>query len=427
MGPKRDFINWLANQRADRGDIRAQQRNRASDLRRSLENILFGGNSNGKKRIFSAFNVTAQSPNTSLVDVSAGVAFGGERLVDESIELGVIFGNDTLSEKSLNFGALGAATYTIWLRFSFDPGEAGSRVFFDPVTEDEVGQTVNTVLVHDWDVVIATASPGDEWQPLVSVAWGGATIAGGDITQLQFKFFEGDAAASYPHVWGDGGFDRNVNRQVHGISHFYDWVHAMRRQIEEIFDSALGTKWYEIPPSNLKEARDHIDEDTNPHGSVLIQGAITTDTITRPSPENRFYGVAAGAMLHSYEDSSEDGHVNCSGAVSRYLRASIHLPDGATVVAFRSYGVSYTATQVDAGGYLARLKRSNGNSDTMAGQVVTDVPVGTYLQEDLTINFATIDNELYDYFVMIDMQVAGPASGALFAAEVQATILQYDK
>lgn len=431
MGPRRNFINWISNQRADLGDIRAQQRNRASDLRRTVENLLFGANTDTQQRTFGGFNVTAQSPVTSLVDISAGAAFGGERLEDESIELGVIFGTDTALEKSLNFGVLAVATYTIWLRFSHDPGEAGSRVLFDPATETEIGITHDVELVNDWDVVISVASPGDEWQPLATVAWNGATIAAGDITQAQDTFFEGDAATGYPHEWGDGVNDRNVDRQRRGVKYFYQFVHAVRRQIEEIFDDGLTLKWYEVPPSNLKEVRDHIDDSFDPHGSPLSQTAISVTSLYRPIAVAKFWRVAVSAMEGSsvFSAQHEDSAINLPATGSGGIfRAPVHLPDGAVVSQLRMLGVVFGSSQ-SAHVSMWRGLRTGTVGTHMAGEANNSYqvqPVGSFVMEDLTISDPIIDNDTYSYWVVCEAFGSPPGSITLKMIEIVYFVTDYD-
>jgi len=309
MAIDRDMVNWNSNQRADISEMRAHERNSRSDMRRSIDNLLFGSNASGFNRVFGNFKVTASNPADAVVSVNAGVAVGAEVLDDQTNEHGVMFGRDGESSKALDFSSLGAATYNVWVRFSNDPGEPGVRVFYNADTQQEEAQTVDTRLVHDWDVTISIVSPGDEWILLAEVVWGGATIAAGNITPKRHMFFEGDAGASYAHEWGDGANDRDTDRANNGVRALYEHTHAVRRQIEEIFDDLLGTKWYEVPPSNLQEARDHIDDSSDPHGAILTQTQLDLTTLTNVEtlliensggdPASRYFVITANELYQN--------------------------------------------------------------------------------------------------------------------------------
>lgn len=446
----RDMVNWNSNQRADIGDVKAQQRNQRSDLRRTIENLFFAINSNGRQKIYTGFGVTPNSPADGGVNVARGLAIGGEVLEDETYERGVVYGGDTVTSKALDFSSLGAATYGIWVRFSHDPGEPGIRVFYNPNTRAEEAQTVNTRLVHDWDATIASVSPGDEWQKIASVVWDGVSIDLADIANAKDMFFEGDAAASYAHEWGDGLNDRSADRGNFGIGSIWKWVHAVRRQIEEIFDDALGTKWYETPPSNLQECRDHIDATTDPHSDTLTQtnlqvsrllaaGSIALGPVGGADPTSVFFTITPSHMRAGHD--AADLHNNTLPALM-----SIDFPtaSGRTAWGATSLGGSNTATahipltefikgaptgtncvmegidtcwsytgtgsEMEAAIRLVRVEKSDGTRTTLHTQTIAPSGAASYQHSTASWN-AAIDTTLYYYELEIEFEDQGAGTG----------------
>lgn len=237
----RDLLRMEPNERLDLPDFEQLQRGARAEARAIARAVLFGGADT--KKVLGGWVVTANSPADALVNVARGAALGAyEEPLTGAFDYGAsIYEGESTQE--LDFSALANGTYGIWIRLSAEASTQGNRVFWDGTNDTEVIDALDTRYVVAWDTQISASSPGTGWMQVASVAWAGSTVASGDITHNPDMFFEGNAAASYAHVWGDGGNDRNTNRALYGVGSLYTFVHAMRRQIEEIVGD--GQKWYE--------------------------------------------------------------------------------------------------------------------------------------------------------------------------------------
>ena len=313
MANKRDKVNFESQQRVDLGDIRATINNITKDMRRSFHLFLYGIGSDNKRHI-AGFRVTASGTPDSFVTIDDGVATGAEKLNDDDIEYSVIYGADTVTERQLDFSALANGTYSVWLRYSADPGEPGVRVFYNPDTDGEEAQAVNTRIVHDWDVQISASSPGTEWQELAEVVWDGATIASGDITDKRHTFFEGNADTSWDDEWGDGANDRNSDRSRFGIHSLYDWVHGVRRQIQDIIGNpGSGAKWYLVPPIDLQAAYNRFNKITA--FDAWIDELINADEINLSDKPQIDENVSAAQFISAVAPDSFDVLGNSVGSI----------------------------------------------------------------------------------------------------------------
>ena len=246
MASIRDLVRFEPSERADLPDFEQIQRGARGEAR-SLAKALLIGAAPTLQRSFGGFLVTPTGSPSSVVNVSRGRALASyEHPLSGEFEYGVplLEGDSTLA---LDFTGKSNGTYGIWIRFSAEAGVPATRIFWNAATlpapgAEEAG-SLDTRYVVGWDAEISAASPGTGWQKVASVVWAGSTVSSGNITGTQFMFFEGDAGASYAHVWGDGGNDRNANRNSYGVGDLYTFVHAMRRQLEEIVGD--GQKWYE--------------------------------------------------------------------------------------------------------------------------------------------------------------------------------------
>jgi hypothetical protein len=322
MSASRDKINWVGDLRVDAGDMVASEQNARSDLRSQFNAFLFGLNESGKQRVFGGFTITANSPADSLFDITNGTAFGSEIHADSTQELGVIFGNDGDATKAVDMTGQPAAVYNVYIRFSHDTGETQVRVFYNPDTELEEADSIDTRIVFDWDVTVGTVSPGDEWLKVGEIDWDGSTVQTADITHTRNMFFEGDEDASFAQEWGDGGNDRNTARGTYGIKTLNRWIEAVRRQLADII-GATATGWYAAIPTSLTTAAAHIADASDPHGATLTQ--TTLDVGELADIENTILTVSPGGApptMRGHIDAADifAGHDDQQVAAENYLQ-----------------------------------------------------------------------------------------------------------
>lgn len=270
----RDLINFFPDIRVDLPDFTAHQRNARSEARGGSLSLLYGEVTDAfAQKTFGGWLVEEDSGGpSSQVEITAGRGTGLQVLPGGTNEQGVMFGAlDGPALQVIDLTGFPVNTYSIWVRFKEEPGEPGARVFWNPTGGSEEIDNIDTRLIITWDVVAATASPGVEWQEIAEVVWNGATVANGDITHKRDMFFEGDEDGGFAQVWGDGVNDRDTDRGTYGIGDLYTWSQAVRRQLTDI----LGGDWFTVPSTNLVDLFAHINDATDPHGSLLIQTDLT--------------------------------------------------------------------------------------------------------------------------------------------------------
>lgn len=249
----RDIVKVWPDIRLDYGDVTALQRNARSDLRAQFGRLLFGpraGTAAAVRRVLHGFEVVEDPGGpSSVIRVNSGTASSLEAASDGD-EAGVLFGFDEPSQQSIDLAGMPAATYTVYVKFIFDPGAPATRIFWNATTSSEDVDTRDTRLIATWAVQVAASSPGDEWLPVAKVNWNESSVSTVDITMTRDLFFEGDESNSYADTWGDGANDRDSDRGTYGIGDLYTWVQAVRRQLSDI----IGTAWYAEPVVDLETA-----------------------------------------------------------------------------------------------------------------------------------------------------------------------------
>lgn len=278
MSTYRDRVLFYPNERVDLGDLEAMQNNARTDLRASLSQFLMGDAPD--TYALTQWLVEQEIVPTSTVKVTRGTALGAELRDDPdgTVEFGVPFGAEGVSTLHPSFVGLPAATYGIYVRFLHVSGSSGTRRFYNPGTELEESQGVDTRDVAGWEAAVSASSPGDEWHKVASVVWGGATVVTANISGVANYFFEGSDAANFVDFWGDGVNDRNTDRAAYGIGDLYTWVQAVRRQLNDIIG---GVGWYSEPDTSLSAVgaavTAHLADDTDPHGADLTQTNLQVD------------------------------------------------------------------------------------------------------------------------------------------------------
>lgn len=265
----RDYVYFSPNERVDLPDFNALQYNLRSGARIAHRTALFGADTTASRqsRVWSPWIIKQASPADATVVVTPGSASGTQSLPNGDTDGVAFFGDiEAATPVIIDFTGAPANTYGLYVRYGEDPASSGTRVFWDGNIPGEDPRGVSTRLASGWDLTFALSSPGSEYHKIADVVWDGASIDDADITYTYVMFFEGDSDNAYAHEWGDGPNDRNASRKDYGIGDFHQFVHMVRRQIEEIVGG--GQKFYEIPTVSIN---DHATDGSDPHGTVLVQ------------------------------------------------------------------------------------------------------------------------------------------------------------
>ncbi len=458
MAGTRDLVRFLPNERVDIPDFEAVQRNTRSDYRSQWYGLLWGGLTTASflVKVFEGFEVTEDSGGASaLIEIAGGTAAGGEELPDGDVEFGVIFGREVQTSQTLDFTGQPNNTYTIYVRYAMTPGVAATRVFWNATDEEEDVDVIETRNVVDWDAVYATSSPGDEWVPIAEVVWGGSTISNSNITDTRQLFFEGKVSTSYVHTWGTSD-DRQADRAEYGVTSLWRWVHAVRRQLEEIFDSALGTKWYAEPPYSLQEGRDHEDTASDPHGATLTQTTIevgtfidieqsllldsaggdppvvraivTSSDLWGGHDPDASYNSGVMVLDNDYPTASSKWALTGGGLASAVTASAIARVDvegsdssnGGEIVGLLCH-FYYTTAASDMGCdvILQEVDLTDGTVTDLATLALTLNSTGGLTQTSGTLSLATdTDNKYYRIAVVMDENASAGANLGIYAVEV---------
>ena len=346
----RDLIRFEPNERVDLPDLKALQSNSRGETRMLLHNFLFGHGDMGLPDNFTGntfkpvrdwathslglddattnwskggslapFLITTPSATTIqisavwLTEAYAGQTWGGSlqgamagaTLEDGTAQLGVAAGVEGDDAQILDYNGKPAGNYGVYVTGVFDPGELGTRLFWNAATEQEDTQAMDTRDLAGWTATtnfISGGPPSDAAVLVGTVVWDGAAIT--DSNSAQNCLFEGLSSStggtgpsgSYEQGWGSDGSaatdaagHRSNTRLLNGITCWQDWAAALRRQLRDIIGDPDGDGeygwWTEVPTfdgsggssgwsgeyCDLTHARDHIQLGTNPHGALLVQ------------------------------------------------------------------------------------------------------------------------------------------------------------
>ena len=275
MSSSRDLVRLESDERGDKPDLDALQRNGRSDLRLSLVHLLFGEGAEVMK-LLGGWSLAITGGSTTQVTVTSGAAFLAEKLDDGTVEFGVAAGDGTT--KSYDFSALADGEYIVYIRFLKSLGASGNRVFWNKAALKEEPRSIPTRYVLGWELQVLASSapsPGDEYMPFSTITWAagaGLTVAGIAMTRdLFFEGVENDIPGfvdipTYLSPWGDGANDRSKERAVYGVKDLYTWVQAVNRQLQDIIGISPITTllgWYNAPALSLQQIKEKFDDLTS--------------------------------------------------------------------------------------------------------------------------------------------------------------------
>jgi hypothetical protein len=162
-----------------------------------------------------------------------------------TLNYGYLQGDEGVDSVALDFSSAADGAYSVYVRATLNPGESQNRVFWNPsgAPAAEFVDHVNTRNVPGWEAVFqdsAAAAPGQgEWVKIYEIVIASSVIH--TVTDFRHLYFEGSAADSYQHEWGDGANDRAADRSLYGVQDLHWALQAIRRQLDDIIGK---TGWY---------------------------------------------------------------------------------------------------------------------------------------------------------------------------------------
>ena len=149
--------------------------------------------------------------------------------------------DDGNASQAVDVGSFADGTYGVYVRFAWVESASGSRLFWNASGQgSEYPKTVYTRLEASWQVKVDSGNPGTSWTKVCDAAKVGAAVT---LTDKRDLLFEGKVDTSYAQQWGDGGNDRNADRQQYGVKTLHDWIQAMRRTVKD--HAGADHEWYE--------------------------------------------------------------------------------------------------------------------------------------------------------------------------------------
>lgn len=247
-----DLARFQNEQRVDQNDMEFVADDTPQALMRQVP-AQFLTNPNGSQLwIIDGFGIT--NPALKQCRVTLGRALLGMR-EDGQVQYGML-AHEGDATRTLDLAGYANGTYTVWLRFQFNDGDFGNRIFWNATTLAEYAQSIATRRTAAWSFRVdltSAGSPGAEWFALGEVVVSGAATL--TVTNERQFYFEGDEGDLYSArksdgaVWG-GGNDRAADRATYGVKDLQTFTAAMRVQLEYIF--GVGSqRWYETPPKGL--------------------------------------------------------------------------------------------------------------------------------------------------------------------------------
>lgn len=258
------LVRWSGNERADVPDVSAMSTFVLGEFRRTLREVVLGGD---VSKVLRGFAVEPESPASSRVVVrlnntpsaKLSAAFGAENL-GGVVAFGQLIGGDAdgdvlegAAQQLLDFAGQPVATYRVQLRFTYADGGADNRAFWNDTANAEFLAATDTRVLPLWELRFSGA-PSSEWIDLADVAWGGGTVVAGNITDVRDLAFEGSAPFQQTTQAGSGGipdFDRTATRGGLGVGSdsLLHVVNALQRQIRDLKgQNDAGTwDWFSRP------------------------------------------------------------------------------------------------------------------------------------------------------------------------------------
>lgn len=248
------IVHYSSQERVDLPDMTAMSSLVVGEFRRTVRGLFLGprlaGNPDYESFIVRGFLVEQQAVPDATVRVRLdpggtsplGFAIGGENL-GSRIDFGQLIGGDGMdgalegnASYTLDFSAQPPGSYTVQMRFVYATGANDNRAFWDSGADSEFIAATDTRTLPSIELRLAGA-PSNEWITLATVAWGGATIVTGNITDARTFPLEGTTPYQQTLQTSGAGmpdFNRGTDRGAVGVNEVYPALRALARQVQDI-------------------------------------------------------------------------------------------------------------------------------------------------------------------------------------------------
>lgn len=251
------IVRWAPQERVDQPDLEAMSFLVLGEFRRMIRELMLAED---KAYVLRGFKVEAENPASSRVVVKMdpgsgrlGMLLLGEDKGGGHIDWGQLTGgrdhNNQLegaAEQILDFTGKAAATYVVEVRFTYQVGVADNRAFWDKAANSEYIQSTKTRHLPIWTAQISPSASGGDWMTLAEVAWDGAEVNSGEITDKREFPFEGTDPFQQDTQGGTGGiedFDRSSSRADVGVNELYPVLRALARQVQDMKGQDVNGKF----------------------------------------------------------------------------------------------------------------------------------------------------------------------------------------
>lgn len=275
---------WSPDQRVDIPDMTALSFLTQGEFRRTVREILTGGPASGgselQMRILRGFapeqdgntlrvkldiNGTAELLSAAIGAHAHGTAAGAA----SRAEFGQLIGGHGFNfdfegnaENSIDFSARGDGTYVVRMRFLFTISDTDNRAFWNPTTNQESVQSVETRHAPIWEIRddlsgVNPPSPVEQWIDVAEVdVASNAITAVRDLRDFAFEgrapFESSDQTATfgpYPGTYlSEQTFSRDSDRAdpEHGIGAVFPALRALARQVLDLKgqDDSGNFNWF---------------------------------------------------------------------------------------------------------------------------------------------------------------------------------------
>lgn len=255
------IVQFSPSERVDLPDATAMSWLPVGEFRRLIRTLIAGGTTSSPDlgRIVKGFKVEQASSTTIEVNFDINgdgsdlsVAVGGHEFIGSDggffIDQGQLIGDKGIENeqesggaatRTINFSGDPSNNYIVEMRFTLTAAESGNRAFWDPSSNTEFIDNVETRYVPGWEIrrVASPSSSGPDWIPLAIVLWTGSTI--GMITDIRDLALEGVSPWSgiaQNYTFGPGDFDRSTDRGDPTVGQNSIWgaIRALERQIMDL-------------------------------------------------------------------------------------------------------------------------------------------------------------------------------------------------
>jgi len=376
------IVRWHPQERVDKPDLDAMSYLKLGEFRRTLRALVQGED----QFVITGFAVEPSAVPDTFIRVrlqppgtERASALGSE-LTSAGLDKGQLIGDrdssffhEGAAQQTYDFAIQPIGSYTVEMRFVYADAVNDNRAFWNAGGAIEFISNVQTRTTPTWVLqVVAGAPSGGVWIPLATVAWNGAIVNAGDITDLRAFTWEGTAPFQQATQTGSGGvedFPRATTRgaQATGLHRLRKFARGVLRQIQDIKgqDDAGQFNWF----SRIFSPFDPAD-------------ALGAQTKTMRTIDTVTYTVGDGVSTFG-DFNGATGLDACLAHIDSFT--ALQMPERVEIVLHGG------VTQVLSGSKI--LSGGGGNPLTIvirAGETLAQANVGTLGRPRIDIDGATV-------------------------------------